>query len=150
MQRQNWIFTIEDDYNFPDVENYSDNLIQIVKKLLHRDVDIRYKSALSVIHDLGFPLNIETTKDFLPARIYSGRNAVVKQILSYLEDKESNEVLTIRGFEGVGKSSLFHKITELKRDTVLITNLKGKSLQDLMKNILKQILLRVKSRNKRY
>ena len=83
--------TIEDEYEFPESKQFSGDLIQIVKKLTEKNTDIRYSSALSVIHDLGFEINIELTKEFLPAKIYSSRDNTIDQILSFIRKRESNE-----------------------------------------------------------
>ncbi len=131
---------IEDEFDFPQSKSYSPELIEVVKKLLDKDVSQRYSSALAIITDLGFQLNIELTKEFLPAKIYSGRDSVINQVSEYIKDLDSTEVFTIKGFEGVGKTSLLNKILELNGQAVLISDVKGKSVEELIRYLLRQII----------
>ncbi len=131
---------IEDEFDFPQSKSYSPELIDVVKKLLDKDVSQRYSSALAIITDLGFQLNIELTEEFLPAKIYSGRDSVINQVSEYIKDLDSTEVFTIKGFEGVGKTSLLNKILELNGQSVLISDVKGKSVEELIRYLLRQII----------
>ena len=79
---------------------------------MEKDPKQRYNNALAIIEDLGLSLNLELTKEFLPAKIYSSRDTVINQLAEYLNDNDSTEVYSIKGFEGVGKSSLINKIKE--------------------------------------
>jgi tetratricopeptide (TPR) repeat protein len=108
--------------------------------MLEKEVSQRYASALAIIEDLGFPLHIDITKEFLPAKIYSYRDSDINQISSYINEKESTEVFTIKGFEGVGKSSLLNKIKEDFTHAVKISEVKGKSVQEIIRHFLRQII----------
>ena len=131
---------IEEKFNFPNSEHFSQELIKIVKKLLEKDIDKRYLSGLQVIKDLGFQLNIDLVKEFLPAKNYSCRDSVIQQLSEYIQESESTEVYTIKGFEGVGKSSLLYKIHEHFREAVLISDVKGKSVDELVRYLLRKII----------
>ena len=131
---------IEEEFSFPQFDNISKELIAITKKLLEKDVSQRYNSALAIIEDLGFQLDLETTKEFVPANIYSCRNSVIYHLSSYINDSESTEVYTIKGFEGVGKSSLLNKIREKFTQAVKVTEVKGKTAEEFFRHLLRQIL----------
>ena len=131
---------IEDEFEFPPIPGFSLEIISVVKKLLVKDVNQRYSSALAVIKDLGFSLSMDISKEFLPAKIYSCRDSVINQLNSYIKDQNSTEVFTIKGFEGVGKSSLLNKIHELNRHAILISDVQGKSVKELIRYLLRQII----------
>ena len=135
--------TIENKFDFPVPPNFSKELISIIRKLLEKDAKERYTSALAVIKDLGFQLDIEISKEFLPAKIYSCRDSVISQLSSYIKDQDSSEVFTIKGFEGVGKSSLLNKTQELFQQAILVSDVKGKSVEELIHYLLRQIIFAV-------
>ncbi len=117
---------IENAFEFPTSDSFTEEFIDIVKKLLEKDVEKRYKSALAIIKDLGFSLDVSITKEFLPAKVYSCRDEVINMLTKYFSDKSSSEVYTIKGFDGVGKTSLLQKIQEQNSDAVMISDVKGK------------------------
>ena len=131
---------IETIYDFPPSDNYTHEFISIVKKLLEKDVEKRYKSALAIIKDLGFSLDVTITKEFLPARVFSCRDEAINLLHKYFSDKGSSEVYTIKGFDGVGKTSLLRKMQEHYPDAVLISDVKGKSAEELISYLLRQII----------
>ena len=131
---------IETIYDFPPSDNYTQEFISIVKKLLEKDVEKRYKSALAIIKDLGFSLDVPITKEFLPARVFSCRDDAINLLHKYFSDKSSSEVYTIKGFDGVGKTSLLRKMQEHYPDAVLISDVKGKSAEELISYLLRQII----------
>jgi serine/threonine protein kinase len=131
---------LENEFDYPKTQNYSDELLALVKKLLKKDVNDRYSSALEIIDDLGFPFDIEITKEFLPANVFTSRENIIRELLSYIKDEDSSEVFSVRGFEGVGKSSLLHKVRELNKDAILISDVKGKSVEELIRHLLRQII----------
>jgi len=130
---------IENVFDFPFSDSFTQDFINIIKKLLQKDVEKRYKSALAVIKDLGFSLNISITKEFLPARVYSCRDDSINLLSKYFNNKSSSEVYTIKGFDGVGKTSLLLKMQELNADAILISDLKGKSSEELIRYLIRQI-----------
>jgi len=60
---------IENIFEFPTSDSFAEEFIGIVKKLLEKDVEKRYKSALAIIKDLGFALDVSMTKEFVPAKV---------------------------------------------------------------------------------
>jgi tetratricopeptide (TPR) repeat protein len=131
---------IESSFDFPDSEIFSKEIVEILKKLLQKDVKARYSSALAIIKDLGFEIDLALSKEFLPAKIYSGRTDAIKTFSQFFADNSGSEVYSIKGFEGAGKSSLLEKIFENKPDAVLISDVRGKSAEELIRYILRQII----------
>jgi serine/threonine protein kinase/tetratricopeptide (TPR) repeat protein len=131
---------LEVDFVFPPTDNFSNEFIGIVKKLLKKNVDERYFSALAIINDLGFNLDISIAKEFLPAKVYSCRQPVIDQISGFINDKDSSEVYSIRGFEGVGKTLLLYKLLEIYNQAIIISDVKGKPVAELIRYLLRQII----------
>jgi len=131
---------IENVFDFPPSDGFTKEFLNVVKKLLDKDVLKRYSSALAIIKDLGFSLDISITKEFLPARVYSCRDDAINALSKYCSDKSSSEVFTIKGFDGVGKTSLLRKLQELNTDAVIISEVKGKSAEGLISFLLRQII----------
>jgi serine/threonine protein kinase/tetratricopeptide (TPR) repeat protein len=131
---------IDDDIKFPLVNNYSSELISIIKKMVEKDVTKRYSSALALIKDLGFTLDETVTKEFLPARVFSSRNFAINVLSKYISDKTSSEVFTVKGFDGVGKTSLLNQIVEHYNQAILISEIKAKSGAGLVRYILRKII----------
>ena len=131
---------IESEIEFPPVINYSPELIGITKKLIEKDIADRYSSALAIIKDLGFTLDESITKEFLPARVFSSRNSAINVLSKYISDKTSSEVFTVKGFDGVGKTSLLSHMVENYPQAVLISEIKAKYGAGLIRYILRKII----------
>lgn len=131
---------LENEIDFPKSKNFSDELVAIVIKLLKKDVNERYSSAIEIIDDLDFPLDIEITKEFLPAKVFSSRKKFVEELITYINDEDSSEVFSIQGFEGAGKTSLLHRLLEVNNSAILVSDVKGKSVEDLIRYLLRQII----------
>ena len=131
---------IESEIEFPPVENYSSELISIIKKLIEKNVNKRYSSALAVIKDLGFELDESITKEYLPARVFSSRNFATNVLSKYISDKTSSEVFTVKGFDGVGKTSLLSHMVEHYPHAILISEIKAKYGTGLIRYILRKII----------
>ncbi len=131
---------IENVFDFPSSDNFTQEFINIVKKLLEKDVEKRYRSALTIIKDLGFSFDISITKEFLPAKVYSCRDNVINILSKYIADKSSSEIYTIKGFDGVGKTTLLEKMQEIYTNAVMISGVKGKSAEELIRYLLRQII----------
>ncbi|MBU41884.1 MAG: hypothetical protein CMN76_01585 [Spirochaetaceae bacterium] len=104
-----------------------DTINGILQKLMRRDPDERYRSAMGLAHDLKRCLeSLRSTgqvqffepgkKDFprglsLPQKLY-GRQKDLQEIQSILDQKERSSLVLVTGPSGSGKSSL---IRELRR-----------------------------------
>jgi len=131
---------IENLFDFPSSDNFTQVFINIVEKLLEKDVEKRYRSALTIIKDLGYSFDISITKEFLPAKVFSCRDNVINILSKYIADKSSSEIYTVKGFDGVGKTTLLEKMREIYTNAVMISGVKGKSAEELISYLLRQII----------
>jgi tetratricopeptide (TPR) repeat protein len=131
---------IESTFGYPASDIFSKELVDILKKLLEKDSDKRYSSALAIIKDLGFQIDLALTKEFLPAKVYSSRESTLETLTQFLDNSDSSEVYAIKGFEGVGKSTLLHKILEQRNEAVIISDVRGKSSEELIRFIIRQMI----------
>ena len=119
---------------------YSPSIIKVISKLLKKTAVERYKNSLEILVDLNIPIDLEITKDFVPAKVFSDRKDALNILGTYLKDKNSNEVFTVNGFDSSGKSALLRKINELNLSSIFIENPKTKSGIDSLKYIFKKII----------
>ncbi|MBK9098641.1 MAG: protein kinase [bacterium] len=131
---------IESSFEYPASDIFSKEIIDILKRLLEKDTDKRYSSALAIIKDLGFQIDLALTKEFLPAKVYSSRESTLEALFQFLDNTDSSEVYTIKGFDGVGKSSLLHKILEQRNEAVIISEVRGKTSEELIRFIIRQMI----------
>ncbi len=130
---------IDGNFEFPQVQ-YSQQLIDVVKKLLEKDPEERYSSTLQVLVDLGVELNIQIVKDFLPARVLSSRKDVLNIVRTYVNDTMSNEIFTLRGFSGAGKTEILSALNSIYNDSIYIENSRRKTGIDLVRYFLYKLL----------
>ncbi len=130
---------IENEFEFPPSQIYSEDIIEIVKKLLNKNPAKRYQSALQVIEDLNFDVNAAVAKDFVPAQIFTNRKDTLNILSTYINDKTSSEVFVVKGFDGSGKTSLLVELLETYPNSILINNIKGKSGIELVKYVLRKL-----------
>ncbi len=131
---------IEEEFNFTQ-SKYSDKIISIIKKLIRKNPAERYSNALQIIADLDCPIDINITKDFIPAKVISDRKDAYNIINTYLNDQKSNEVFTVRGFDGSGKTSLLLELHEKNPISIYIENTKTKTGIDALRYIFRKIIL---------
>jgi serine/threonine protein kinase len=131
---------VEEDFNFPESSQYSSGLIEIVKKLLEKDPEKRYQDALQVICDLGFEIDASIYQNFVPAKVFGGRQDFMNILTAFINDKESSEVFSVKGFGGAGKSALLNKIYEVFTNSKLISNTQGIGGINLIKHFIKRII----------
>ena len=120
---------------------YSKKLINIIAKLIKKNPEERYKNALEIILDLQLPIDFEVVKDLVPAKVFSDRKDAFNILNTYLKDTASNEVFTVTGFDGSGKSSLLMEIFRQKQFSVYIENTKIKTGLEAVKYIFRKIIL---------
>ncbi|RLC49547.1 MAG: hypothetical protein DRI23_09000, partial [Candidatus Cloacimonadota bacterium] len=131
---------IEDEFDFPSTDKYSDELIEVVKKLLSKNPEERYSSSLQVIDDLNFEVSSSVIKDFAPAKTFADRKDAINILSTYINDKTSSEVFVVKGFDGSGKTTLLNKLQETYTNSILINNVKGKSGIELVKYVIRKLL----------
>jgi len=131
---------IEEEFEFPPSDKYSDELIKVVKKLLSKNPVERYSNSLQVIDDLNFEVSSSVIKDFAPAKTFADRKDSINILSTYINDKTSSEVFVVKGFDGSGKTTLLNKLQETYTNSILINNVKGKSGIELVKYVIRKLL----------
>jgi serine/threonine protein kinase/tetratricopeptide (TPR) repeat protein len=130
---------IEEDFKYPDSEIFSKEFINVIKALLKKSPDERPKNALAILNMLNIPINESMRKDFLPAKIFSGREDAINILNTYINDNSSSEIIVIKGFDNSGKTSLLNHIHEQKDNSILFDDLKSKSGTSLVKHVIKKL-----------
>ncbi len=120
---------------------YSKKLISVIAKLIRRNPDERYQNALQIIIDLQMPIDFNIVKDFVPAKVFSDRKDAFNILSTYLKDKTSDEVFSVTGFDGSGKTSLMLEIFRKNHNSVYIENSKLKTGLEAIKYIFHKIIL---------
>ena len=131
---------IEDEFEFPESDKFSEQLIKVVKKLLSKDPGNRYSSGLQVLNDLDIELRLDDYRYLIPAKVFSGREDAINILGTYINDMSSSEVFVVKGFDGAGKSSLLNQLFYMTNSSILIENTQAKSGFDLIKHIIKKII----------
>ena len=131
---------VEEEFEFAQ-SSYSKNLVDVIKKLLKKNPSERYNNALEILKDLEIPIDIEISKDFIPAKILSDRKDSLTILSTYLKDKSSNEVFTLTGFDGSGKTTILQEIYSKYQNSIFIENPKTKTSLESIKYIFKKIIL---------
>ena len=120
---------------------YSKKIISVIEKLIKKRPEDRYDNALEIILDLQLPIDFEIVKDLVPAKVFSDRKDAFNILNTYLNDKTSNEVFTVTGFDGSGKTALLLEIYRQKQFSVYIENTKVKTGLEAVKYIFHKIIL---------
>lgn len=119
---------------------YSAPLSAVLSKLLKKDPVERYQNALEILSDLQIKIDLDMSKDFVPANVFSDRKDALNIINTYIKDKTSNEVFVVNGFDGCGKTSLLREVFSQTSSSVLVENTKTKTGFDAIKYIFKKIV----------
>ena len=130
---------IEKEFEFTETE-FSDEFISIVKKLLIKNPEERYQSCLEVLSDLGVKFESDFTNQWMPAKVSADRKDTIAILKKYLNDVKSNEVFTVRGTEGAGKSTVADEIYATVPASIIIKDNKNLSGVSFVKFILKKII----------
>ena len=131
---------IEQEFTFPEQSLFSSEIVSVTKKLVEKEPDSRYANALHVLCDMGFKITESIYHHFIPARVFSNREDMVNILTAFINDKNSSEVFTIKGFARAGKSTLLNKMFERIPDSILIKNTYGLSGISLVRLIIKRIV----------
>ena len=131
---------IEEEFTFSETI-YSKKLTNVLSRLLKKNPSDRYGTALEILNDLGLPIDLEITKDFIPAKVFCDRKDALNILGTYLKDESSNEVFTVSGFDGAGKTSLLREIYHKRNNSVFIENTKTKTGLEAIKYIFRKIIL---------
>jgi serine/threonine protein kinase/tetratricopeptide (TPR) repeat protein len=126
---------LEGNFDFPD-SPYSERLIEVVKKLLQSDPGERFVTVLEMLHVLGVSVE-ELKRDWIPAKTFTDRKDVLALINTFINRQSDGEVLSIRGTEGAGKTSVLHEVY-YRYNRVIYLNKSG--VEPLWKTLLRQLV----------
>jgi serine/threonine protein kinase/tetratricopeptide (TPR) repeat protein len=130
---------LEKSYEFPD-SGYSAKIIDIVKKLLSKNLDERYPDSVQIIYDINESVLKDVSKTWSPAKVFVDRTDAYSTLIEYLNNNTSSEIFSIKGSAGSGKSFILNKISTEFDEAVLLTYTKAKSGLDFIKEILLKVL----------
>ncbi|MCL5031436.1 MAG: protein kinase [Bacteroidetes bacterium] len=130
---------IEMEIDFPEV-NLSNKIIDVVKKLLRKDPEERHYNSIQILDDLDIPVTEELYKDWVPAKVFADRKDFLTILKTYIADLKSNEVFTVHGSEGAGKSALVYEIYSSFDDTVFVDNPNSLTGINFARSLLEKIV----------
>ncbi|MGA9295747.1 MAG: serine/threonine-protein kinase [Ignavibacteriaceae bacterium] len=130
---------LEKDFIFKK-SDYSKELIDVIKRLLEKEPGRRYANSLEILSDLNVSIGNRLVKDWSPAKIFVNRKDVLNILDTYINDKSSSEIFSIKGFEGSGKTALSEEINFIFNNSVLIKYDKSKSGYRFLKYFLNKII----------
>ncbi len=130
---------IEKEFDFPEI-NLSKKIIDVVKKLLKKDPEERYYNSIQILDDLDIPVTEELYKDWVPAKVFADRKDFLTILKTYIADSKSNEVFTVHGSEGAGKSALVYEIYSSFDNTVFVDNPNSLTGINFARSLLKKIV----------
>ncbi len=130
---------IEQEVEFQQVEEFSNEFIEVLKLLLKKNPDDRPKNMLKILELLNIKIEDSIKNDFLPVKTFSGREDAVNILNTYINDKSSSEVIVVKGFDNAGKTALLNHINEIKEEAILFSDLKGKSNIAFINSFIKKL-----------
>lgn len=130
---------VEDQFTF-EKSDYSDNLLNIIKRLLEKDAANRYKSVLEVLYDLNGKIESSLSIYWDSAPIFSDRKDFLNILNNYLSDQNSSEIFTVKGFEGSGKSALVDKLYYITNNAVVIKNDRATTGYNFLNKFVKNLI----------
>ena len=130
---------IEMEFDFPETF-LSVKIINVIKKLLQKDPEERYNNSIQILGDLAVPIGKELYKDWVPAKVFADRKDYLTILKTYIADSKSNEVFTVHGSEGAGKSALVYEIYSNFENTIFIENPNSFTGINFVRRFLKKII----------
>ena len=130
---------IEQEFDYPEI-NISKGIIDVIKKLLKKDPAERYTNAVQILRDLNIEIDEELFKDWMPAKVFAARKDCLTILKTYIFDKTSREVFTVRGSEGAGKTTLAYRLYSCLDNAILIENDNFTNGADFIKSFLNKII----------
>ena len=131
---------IEKEFNYPKSENISESMIDLIRKLLSKDPESRFGSALEVLAELGAIDQSQLIQNFIPAKALTGRNKELESLNDYIKDKQKTEIFSIKGFQGTGKSTLLDELFRIYCNSIVTRDVKGKVGVELVRHLLRKVI----------
>jgi serine/threonine protein kinase/tetratricopeptide (TPR) repeat protein len=130
---------VEQEFTFPE-NDLIPGINKIVKKLLEKNPDDRYKNVPELLYDLGIEIGDEVKQSWTPIPVFANRKDAVNILNKYLIDAESSEVFSVRGTKGAGKTMLLNRISSEEGLFIYIGIDRSYSGYKFVKYILKRIV----------
>ncbi len=130
---------LEREFVFPE-NRFSKDLTDVVKNLLSKDPSDRFGNAIQILEALKISVDESIYKDWMPAYVFADRRDSINILNSYLTDVTSNEVFSIRGSEGAGKTALANEIYSSNNNAIFISNKNSLTDLDFIRYIIKKII----------
>ncbi len=129
---------LEKEFEFPET-NYSPELISVVKRLLEKEPESRYQSALELLDELNIPITRSLKQEWIPAKTFCNRKDVLAVVNSYISSDANGNILSVRGTEGAGKSMLLQKLHFENPNAVIIHSVNAAE-EHLWKRFIRNII----------
>ena len=129
---------LDEQFDFPS-SRFSESLTGIVRKLLSKEPDERYYTSIGVLNEIDSSVIRHFKNEWARIKTFCGRKDSLSVITGYIEKENGGEVLSIRGSEGAGKSSLLNELNYKYPDSILISadqNIEYNIWQILLREIL--------------
>lgn len=130
---------LTDSFQFPE-SKYSEKIISVLKKLLNKNPEQRYSSALEIIWELNPDLTDKLALNWSPAQLFTNRPEAIKILKKHLTDTEENDVFTIKGSNGTGKTAILLEFNKLVPGSVYLNYDFTKTGIDFIKKFLLTLL----------
>ncbi len=110
---------IKGDFIYPQ-SDYSEEIIQSIKKLLHKNPEERFHSVISLMDylNIDYQYELATAASMITQVIL--RHDETEKIKEYLTNEFNGEILSISGREGIGKSTLLELLHSNGNDFIFI------------------------------
>jgi len=112
---------LEKDFEYPK-SRYSENLINVIKKLLSVNPEDRFNTSLQVLKELNIPITPEFSRSWICARTFSKRSEINEVVNKFIGSEDQGGVLTLRGLDGIGKTTLLEEINFEYEKSILLKN----------------------------
>jgi serine/threonine protein kinase len=111
---------LETEFDFPN-NGYSEKITSVVKKLLSKNPEERFKHTLEILQYLDIDIDNKIKRYFTPIGNFSGREEIILKLNLPIDFNDSNSISVIKGPVGSGKTALSEYIKN-KFDNVFYLN----------------------------
>ncbi len=130
---------VENEFDFPPTI-FSNEIIDVIKKLVKKDPDERYANSIQILFDLKIPVTEELYQYWIPAKVFADRKDFLTILKTYVADSKSIEVFSVNGSEGAGKTALSYEIYSNYENSIFIDNTNAQTGIEFVRSLLKKII----------
>jgi len=129
---------LESDPDFPASE-FSEEIINITKKLLSKNKDERYSSAIELLIDLGENSD-QFLNDFSIPKVFVSNSIAYSIVQDQMKRQRDEHTLVITGGQGTGKTTLVEEVYYHYKNVILIRKSDFKKTKSFWEIILNKII----------